>query len=129
MQTKVYPKELLLLLCVGFLCFLGGIVNGLIGTGGGLFIMLSASVIGKLTESECDMYSLAMMCVLPLSLFSLLLYPEGSVDTYFALTMLIPASIGGFIGAKIKKALDVKYLSIIFACLTIYSGITMIIRA
>ena len=102
MQTKVYPKELLLLLCVGFLCFLGGIVNGLIG---------------KLTESECDMYSLAMMCVLPLSLFSLLLYPEGSVDTDFALTMLIPASLGGFVGAKIKKALDVKYLSIIFISL------------
>ena len=37
--------------------------------------------------------------------------------------------LGGFVGAKIKKALDVKYLSIIFACLTIYSGITMIIRA
>ena len=91
--------------------------------------MLSASVIGKLTESGCDMYSLAMMCVLPLSLFSLLLYPEGSVDTDFALTMLIPASLGGFVGAKIKKALDVKYLSIIFASLTIYSGITMIIRA
>lgn len=91
--------------------------------------MLSATVIGKMTESECDMYSLAMMCVLPLSLFSLLLYPEGSVDTDFALTMLIPASLGGFVGAKIKKALDVKYLSIIFACLTIYSGITMIIRA
>lgn len=129
MQTKVYPKELFLVLCVAFLCFLGGVVNGLIGTGGGIFIMLSAGVIGKLTGSEYDMYSLAMMCVLPLSLFSLFLYPAGSIDTDFALAMLIPASLGGLVGAKIKKALDVKYLSIIFAFLTIYSGITMIIRA
>lgn len=127
MQSRVTPQNLILMLCVFAICFLGGAVNGLLGTGGGVFIMLASVLIKKISGKECDAYGLAMTSVLPMSVISLLLYPSGTVDLEFALSMLIPSVIGGCVGALLKGSVDTKYLSLAFSVLTIYSGINMIL--
>ncbi len=129
MEVKTSRREVLLFCSVAVLCFSGGIVNGLIGTGCGIFIMLSSTLIGKFSKSECDRYALAMSSVIPLSIISLMLYKKGSVDTEFVMSMLIPAALGGYIGAVVKSKISVNMLSIIFAAITIYSGVNMILRS
>ncbi len=127
MQSRVTQQNLILILCVSAICFIGGTVNGLLGTGGGVFIMLASVIIKKISGKECDAYGLAMTSVLPMSVISLLLYPSGTVYLEFAFSMLIPAILGGCIGAFLKGSVDTKYLSIAFSVLTIYSGINMIL--
>ena len=129
MESKVYPREIFLLISVILICFTGGVVNGLVGTGSGIMFMLCSTLINKYTEYGCDMYSLSMSCVLPVSIVSLFLYPSGSVDIEFCISMLPWAVIGGIFGAAIKGKVKTHWLSFAFAALTIYSGLSMILRA
>ncbi|MGN1408970.1 MAG: TSUP family transporter [Eubacteriales bacterium] len=129
MESKVYPREIFLLVSIILFCFIGGVVNGLVGTGSGIMFMLCATLLNRYTEHGCDMYSLSMSCVLPVSVVSLLLYPSGSLDVNFCISMLPWAVIGGIVGALIKGKIKTHWLSFAFAALTIYSGISMILRA
>lgn len=128
MKSKLYPREIFLLASVCLLCAVGGVVNGLVGTGSGIMFMLCAKLIGKFNDCGCDMYSLSMSCVLPVSIVSLLLYPSGSVNFGFCLNMLPWAVAGGILGAVLKGKLKTHWLSLAFAALTIYSGVSMILR-
>ena len=70
-----------------------------------------------------------MSCVLPLSAFSLLTYPmprDFSLNTLFVI--LITAALGGIIGALLQEKLKIGLLKKIFACLVIYSGISLILK-
>lgn len=129
MNSKVGLREAFLFAAVCIFCFAGGIMNGIIGTGSGILFMLCATLIRKFTSVECDMYALSMSCVLPVSVFSFMFYPSGTADAEFILNMLIPAISGGIMGAYIKGKVKTEWLSYAFAALTVYSGISMIMRS
>ncbi len=124
-----YSAEKYLPLILAALSLLGGIINGILGTGSGVLFMLAATLINKYSQTAADMYSLSMACVIPTSAASILLYPRDVLDIKLTLILFVPALIGGFIGGRLKKRLETKYLSLAFSVLTIYSGIQMILNS
>ena len=111
------------------LSLIGGGINGLLGTGGGIVLTYMyglAAGYGQLNES--DRFASAMVTVLPISFISLFTYSSGYLTDTAYLARLIPASAaGGLSGAYLSTHLKPYILEKIFAILVIYSGIRMIL--
>ena len=80
------------------LSFLGGALNGFLGTGGGILILLT---LNKLTKNEKrDNFVTCALAVIPISLIgSLAYFRVGSVDISTLSRSYLPAIIGGVLGA------------------------------
>lgn len=128
-KEKTVSKFRVALLTVG-LSFLAGGINGFVGTGGGIVIVYMLYLIHKDDSEETkNNFAKTIITVLPMSLISLFVYIRNSnVDFNFMGKTLIPALIGGAVGAVVMDKIDRKWLSAIFAALVIYSGISMIVR-
>ena len=118
-------KKKLFFLVFGTLA--AGVVNGLLGTGGGTVLVpvLAYAVSGYDTE---DCLISAMITVLFLSAISFFTYgAPKSGDVSSLLYIGIPAAAGGVLGAVIGERMKPKILSAVFAVLIIWSGIKMIV--
>jgi len=101
-----------------------GIVNGLLGTGGGILLLW----VLRRYEQPQDAFASALVCILPLSLLSVLLYcRSGTVS----LTDLVSADIlpyllgaipGGILGAYLLDRLKLSVVQYLFAALLMFSG-------
>ncbi len=105
--------------------FLGGALNGFLGTGGGILILF---ILNKLTKNEQrDNFVTCALAVIPISLVgSFAYFRAGSVDFSILSRAYLPAVIGGILGAFLFEKLKVKYLNLIFGALVIYSGVSML---
>ena len=117
-----------------------GLVNGFLGTGGGIVIILVLGALRKRMEkhekkspfggSSKDDYIMAIASILPMSAVSLWSYwQNGSFDVSRAAVLLLPASAGGLLGAFLLNKISPKLLKRIFAGLMIISGVIMISRS
>ncbi len=115
----------LLLICTSLI---GGGVNGLIGTGGGIIFAYFFKYLEKKgLSAQGSAFSSAMAVVLPISLVSLTTYESfGSLDLPFVLKLAIPSAVGGLIGAYLSTKVKPVLLERLFALLVIYAGIKMI---
>ena len=107
--------------------FLGAAVggaNGLFGGGGG---MLAVPLLQKTGLSVQKSHATAILVILPVSLFSFLLY---ALNGFYDFSVLIPTALGvtfgGLIGAKLLKLLPMKIISIVFAFLQAFAGVWML---
>lgn len=106
-----------------------GFINGLLGAGGGILIVfgLNKLLAGKLSDPR-SVYASAIAVILPLSVLSALQYiRRGSPDLNTLSYLLLPAVLGGALGALLLRKLSVKTLSRIFAAVVLVSGITMVL--
>lgn len=115
--------------CLPFLAVLltglgAGVVNGLLGTGGGILLLL----ILKRSLAPRDAFAASLVCILPLSVLSLLLYLcHGTVtasallteDTVFCLLGALP---GGLLGAYLLDRIKPSCAELLFAALLVFSG-------
>jgi hypothetical protein len=125
LKEKINKKMLFPLLCL--FSFLAGGINGLVGTAGGIIFVYMLTYLTK--NDAKDNFATTICAVLPISLISSIVYFKNSkVDFQIISKVSIPCILGGLLGALIIDKIDKKYLSIIFACLVIYSGIKMILR-
>lgn len=107
--------------------FLAGGVNGFLGTGGGIIFVF---LLSTLTENERkDNFATTICATLAISLVGLFAYfKAGAVDLKITSELFLPIVLGGIVGAILVDKLKIKYLSLIFSALIIYSGISMIVR-
>lgn len=104
--------------------FCAGIVNGLLGTGGGILLLL---VLRRITEPQ-NAFASALACILPLSLLSAWLYWQNGTVTVSALLspdtlpFLIGAIPGGMLGAILLDRLKLSVIQYLFAVLLLFSG-------
>ena len=110
---------------------LAGVVNGLFGTGGGIIIVFLLS--GLYAESSDyhtkDIFAMTVGAVLIMSTASLFMYiRNGSVSIEDVTGYLLPAAIGGVIGAFLLDKLNAALMKKLFAVLVVYAGITLIFR-
>ena len=114
----------ILLFCA--LSFVGGAINGFVGTGGGILYVFMLNLLTK--NDKRDNFSTTLLAIIPLSIVGLFAYYKaGSVDFSALSDSLTPGILGGFSGAFLSDKLNLKWLNILFGGLIIYSGIKMIL--
>ena len=113
------------MLVFGLGCVLAGTINGLLGTGGGVLLVL---LLAKLFKADAkDAFAQSLLMILPLSAVSVFVYCQtGGVSLARVHPYLFPAVIGGMLGAYLADRIDARVLKIIFAILVVYSGVRMI---
>lgn len=100
---------------------LTGVANGLFGGGGG---MLAVPLLQKTGYQEKSAHATAILVILPVSLFSFLLYfIRGFYDFSVLIPTAIGVTVGGFVGAKLLQALPEKIVRAVFAGLQLIAGL------
>lgn len=109
-----------------------GFLNGLFGAGGGIAAVLALSAaLPRDAESQRSVYANALCITLVLSVMTLTNYSiNGKLSTDIFddgyAPVLIAAALGGAAGAFVTGRLRSSTLDIIFAALTVLSGILML---
>ena len=103
-----------------------GLANSLFGGGGG---MLAVPLLQKNGYGEKEAHATAILVILPVSVFSFLLYFFRGLYDF---SVLIPTSLGvtagGFLGAKLLGKLPTKTVNLLFAFLQAAAGIFLFFR-
>ena len=108
-----------------------GIINGLLGAGGGIIITYYLHRVLKDEEKlQNGVFANAVATMLPISTVSLMLYFNRK---YIALDkelfLLIPSAIiGGILGAFLLTKLKFKIVKLLFAILVIVSGFFVVFK-
>jgi uncharacterized membrane protein YfcA len=113
---------------VSLLGALAGFLNGLLGAGGGIPLLLGLRLLfGKKVANGRRFFTTALAAMLPLSLFSLYRYAaKAPVPNALFGAMLLPALAGGGMGAWLLHRLSTRALNRIFATVMALSGIFML---
>ncbi len=99
-----------------------GLVNGFFGGGGGMVLV-------PLLTSKCGLdqrraFATSVAVILPLcALSSAIYFLRGGLDLAAALPYLAGGLVGGFIGGKMFKSLNMDWLRRAFALLILYGGV------
>lgn len=110
---------------------LSGIVNGLLGTGGGILTVLFLSKIYAKDNSYStkDIFAITLCSSVIMSLASLLFYlSSGCFSISDSALYMIAAVPGGVLGAILLDKLSSKTMKLIFALLVVWAGISMMIK-
>ncbi|MBO5649335.1 MAG: sulfite exporter TauE/SafE family protein [Clostridia bacterium] len=108
---------------------LGGVLNGLIGTGGGILLLL---VLRKKAAPQ-DAFAAVLVCILPLCTLSFLLHLHAQSAHVIpsllerGLPYLLGAVPGGLLGAYLLHRMKAQTVITIFAWLLCISGARMLL--
>jgi len=103
-----------------------GILNGLLGAGGG---MLAVPMLKKLGLDQTKAHATAVAVIFPLSLASTIAYLlMDRFELSDAGKFLIPGAVGALIGGLLLAKIPGKWLRKIFACFMIWAGVRMIMK-
>jgi uncharacterized membrane protein YfcA len=106
---------------------IAGILSGLLGIGGGIFIIPALVFILGFSQQSAQGTTLAMM-VPPIGLLAAwAYYSKGYVDLKVAGLMCIGFFVGGFFGAKFATAISDTALTRIFGVAMLIVSVKMII--
>lgn len=124
MEKQAFPRWGLLL---GGLS--AGVINGLLGAGGGvILVFLLRAALGPGAERR-DVYASALITTLPITLVSAMRYGSaGALPLGEFLPLVLPAAVGGVLGALLLDRIHPQITRRIFAALVIFSGAVMLLR-
>ncbi len=126
---RFLSRNIITVSLLGFLGLLGGLLNGLLGAGGGIVIVAGLRAIykGKLSDAR-SVYVSAIAVMLPLSLVSVWRYAHaGLVPQAPFHALILPAIAGGATGALLLRHLTPHALSRLFAAVVLVSGIVLVL--
>ncbi len=112
-------------------CLLGllaGLLNGLLGAGGGIVIVYGLNKLcrGQLRDPRAA-FAGALAVMVPLSLFSIWRYARsGQIPQGAWQPLVLPAVLGGITGALLMRVLSARTLSRLFAAIVLISGIVLV---
>ncbi len=106
-----------------------GLVNGMLGAGGGILVVFALSaVLGDSCEPR-DLYANALCVMLPISVVSCVRYAmAGNLNTDGFGLYALPAIAGGLLGGLLLGRIKGTALKRLFAALVIYSGVILMIK-
>ena len=110
---------------------LSGIVNGLLGTGGGILTVLFLPKIYAKDSSYStkDIFAITLCSSVIMSMASLLFYlSSGCFSVSDSALYMLAAVPGGVLGAILLEKLSSKTMKLIFALLVVWAGISMMIK-
>lgn len=111
-----------------FLGAAAGFINGLLGAGGGILLVRGAKHLFPDSASQPrDVFASALAVMLPISAVSVALYStRGGAIPLEMPRFALPAVLGGTGGAMLLSVIEPRLLKLIFAALTVWSGIMML---
>ena len=116
-------KKKLLTIDSGFII---GIINGLLGAGGG---MLAVPALKKAGMDQKDSHRNAVAVILPLAIFSAILYAVDGRFTFGDGLIFIPGGLlGAVVGTVALKKISSKWLGILFGGFMIYAGVRLLLK-
>lgn len=105
---------------------IAGIINGFFAAGGGMILVPAFLYIMKMDEKKSRATS--VLCILPMTITSCFFYFKANyMDWKTGILCAVGGVIGGYIGAKLLKKIDDKYLKIAFICFLTYVSIKYIV--
>ena len=113
-----------------------GLVNGFIGTGGGIILYFTLKFLNKRqgggeenNDGQMkDIMAMIIASIIPMSIVSAVVYMLKGALVFDKLAIYLPgALIGGLAGALLLEKLKFKIVKKIFAALIIYAGVRMIL--
>lgn len=109
---------------------MAGVVNGLLGAGGGVIMLYLVRAMlrqrGDGEGEQKDAFASVVAIMLPVSIISALSYAaRGSLDMRELQILTVPALVGGVIGAFLTDRLPVRVVRLVFGILVIVSGVRM----
>ncbi len=105
--------------------FLSGIINGLLGAGGGMLVVPTLKTQIDAQKAHATTVAVIMPMCLVSSLFYIL---DGRVTINDALPYAPYGIIGALIGSVLLTKLKSKHLKVIFSLFMIWAGLRMITR-
>lgn len=106
---------------------IGGVLSGLLGVGGGIFIVPMLVLVAHLSQHGAHATSLA--AVVPIALAGSLFFGrEGNVDVRIALFLAVGSLVGAPLGAKAMAGLGEATLKVAFGLLLIVVGALIAFR-
>ena len=120
-MKKIKKLHIVLLGC------LIGVINGLLGGGGGMIVVPALTKIFKFNQKEAQ--ATALFVILPISIASSIIYiTHNSINFASSWPAILSIIVGGVGGALLLNKLDNKVVRIIFIGLILVSGVMMLIR-
>ncbi len=114
-----------IVLCL-ILGVLAGIFSGLVGVGGGVFIVPALVFLFGMSQHQAQGTTLAIL-VPPIGLLAALTYyKQGYVDLKIAALICIGFFLGGLLGAKVATALSTEILQRVFGVFMLLLAVKMI---
>lgn len=102
-----------------------GVINGFFGAGGGLVIVPMLKKFD--TKNSKVVHATTLGCVMFMCLSSSVIYfMNGCIDFKLVLFCLIGSLIGSFVSVKLLKNLKNIYIDLIFSCVLIIAGLSLI---
>lgn len=109
-----------------FCAFLAGLLNGLLGAGGG---MLMVTILSKMGLEQKKAHATSICIILPICLFSALTYiNKGIVNINDATGYMIWGILGSVLGAFVLSKINQKILRNIFGIFVIWAAIQLLRR-
>lgn len=101
---------------------LAGFANGFFGGGGGSILVPTLTKLCKMEERRAFATSVAV--ILPLCILSAGIYfLRGGLELSVAFPYILGGAVGGFVGGKVFRGVEVKWIKGAFALLLIFGGV------
>lgn len=105
---------------------LAGIANGFFGGGGGMILV--PLLVRRCSLSQRQAFATSVTVILPLCILSSVIYWfRGGLDLTSALPYLAGGLIGGWIGGRVFKRVNMVWLRRIFALFILYGGVNALL--
>lgn len=120
-------KHLKTVLTLSALGLAAGFTNGLLGAGGGIIVVMGLrALFGKTGANGHSFYATAIAVMLPLSALSAWQYHRaGHLPPVSFWHLILPALLGGALGALLLRRIAPRVLGRIFAAVVLVSGIIL----
>jgi uncharacterized membrane protein YfcA len=106
---------------------ISGFVSGFFGAGGGVVLIFALSLLMK--NSKKRIFAQTVLITSSFALVSAVIYQmKGNLPFDIALRYVMPAALGGALGAYLLTRLKLKAVKRVFALTVILGGIIMVFR-
>ena len=128
LNVRLFKNAKLFTLILGIAALFGGIVNGFLGTGGGIILMLALGLMPTADDNSIrDRFATVIAVILPLSVISAVTYGD-KLNFSAASSYILPGILGGIAGGLLLDKMSVKIVKKLFALMVIWAGINFLMK-
>ncbi len=111
---------------LGIIGILTGLINGLIGIGGGTILI--PAMVFILGEEQHTAHGTSLAIILPTAIVSTFVYQaNGHMDWELAIKVATSGMLGGYLGAKLMEHIPAPKLKKLFGIFMAAAGIRMVL--